>query len=96
MGFPAKINGSWVGVPNDLDSAMTWINGRTYFFKGNGFWKFDNLDIQTMHRDPMMINAYWMKCRETQATHTSNACFISKNILILFISIFLSILSYVV
>ena len=62
MGYPAKINDSWVGVPNNLDSAMTWINGRTYFFKGNGFWIFDNFDIRTTHTEPMMTNAYWMKC----------------------------------
>jgi YHS domain-containing protein len=96
IGYPAKINDSWVGVPNNMDAAMTWINGRTYFFKGKGFWTFDNLDIQTTHREPMMTNSYWMKCREEELDGRSSSTSLSKNILILFISIFVSIVNYVV
>ncbi len=96
MGYPAKINDSWVGVPNNMDAAMTWINGKTYFFKGKGFWTFDNLDIQTTHREPMTTNSYWMKCREEELDGRSSSTSLSKNILILFISIFVSIVNYVV
>lgn len=71
MGYPAKLNESWIGVPNNLDSAMTWINGRTYFFKGNGFWIFDNLNIRTTRTEPMMTNAYWMKCRHVGSSSTN-------------------------
>jgi YHS domain-containing protein len=93
MGYPAKINDSWLGVPNNLDSAMTWFNGRTYFFKRNGFWIFDNLDIRTTHTEPMMTNAYWMKCRDELSSSASS---LSKNILIVFISILAAILNYAV
>lgn len=62
MGYPVPINASWVGVPDNIDSAVTWMNGKTYFFKGNGFWIFDNIKIIVTHFEPMKINMYWMKC----------------------------------
>ena len=32
-GYPKKIS-TW-GLPNNLDAAFTWTNGKTYFFKVN-------------------------------------------------------------
>lgn len=92
MGYPAKINVSWTGVPSNLDSALTWINGRTYFFKGTGFWIFDNVHIQTKHRDPMMTRAYWMKCRKDELESGSST--VSKNFTILIISLLAFIVNY--
>ena len=33
-GYPKKISPIWKGLPPNLDSALTWRNGVTYFFKG--------------------------------------------------------------
>ena len=31
------------GLPNNIDAAVTWTDTKkTYFFKGNNYWKFDN------------------------------------------------------
>lgn len=62
LGYPIKINVSWVGVPNELDSALTLTNGSTYFFKGRGFWEFDNLKMRTIDVKPSTINDSWIKC----------------------------------
>ena len=61
MGYPVSINNSWEGIPNNIDSAMTWINGKTYFFKGRGFQIFDK-NMAVANFEPMATNMYWMKC----------------------------------
>ena len=33
IGYPRLIRSDWAGLPNDIDAAFTWTNGRTYFFK---------------------------------------------------------------
>ena len=36
-GYPKEISSVWKGVPSNVDAAITWKNGRTYFFKGMKF-----------------------------------------------------------
>ena len=36
---PRLISEDWEGVPNDLDAAFTWTNGKFYFFKGSQYWR---------------------------------------------------------
>ncbi|XP_055339683.1 uncharacterized protein LOC129589148 isoform X2 [Paramacrobiotus metropolitanus] len=31
-------------LPNDIDAAFTWINGHTYFFKGQLYWKYKGFE----------------------------------------------------
>ena len=34
----------WLGLPDDVDAAFTWQGTKaTYFFKGNLYWKFENM-----------------------------------------------------
>ncbi|CAL1292800.1 unnamed protein product [Larinioides sclopetarius] len=41
-GYPRKINEDWEGLPGNLDAALTWTNGNTFFFKENHYWRFKN------------------------------------------------------
>ena len=38
-GYPKKISSVWREVPSNVDAAITWKNGRTYFFKGMAFFQ---------------------------------------------------------
>ncbi|XP_077988703.1 stromelysin-1-like [Glandiceps talaboti] len=39
----ALISNGWPGLPDDLDAAVYWrSNQRTYFFKGDLYWRFSN------------------------------------------------------
>lgn len=40
--YPKLISEVWEGVPDDLDEAMLYPNGVTYFLKGLKYWKFND------------------------------------------------------
>ena len=39
--YPRPIT-NWEGIPDNLDAATTYTNGKTYFFKGSKYYKFDD------------------------------------------------------
>lgn len=39
----------WEGVPDDLDEAMLYPNGVTYFLKGLKYWKFNDGKLRVPH-----------------------------------------------
>ncbi|GFG29462.1 hypothetical protein Cfor_02853 [Coptotermes formosanus] len=66
-GYPHNID-RWRGVPSDLDAAMTWTDGSTYFFKGKLFWRFDNTLIRTDNHYPLPAPQHWVGCPEKPDT----------------------------
>ena len=39
--YPRPIS-NWEGIPNDVDDALQYTNGYTYFFKKGSYWRFDD------------------------------------------------------
>lgn len=60
-GYPKHME-RWRGVPQNLDAATTWKDGKTYFFKGNLYWKFDNDWVITTESSPMPASQTWLGC----------------------------------
>lgn len=52
----------WGGVGYNIDSAFQWKDHKTYFFKGKGFWKFNDHYMQVGHERPRPSAPVWMKC----------------------------------
>lgn len=52
----------WGGIGYNIGSAFQWKDHRTYFFKGKGFWKFDDHYMQVGHEQPRSSAHFWMKC----------------------------------
>lgn len=41
---------------------MIVISGKTYFFKGKGFWKFNDLRMRVEHDEQKESAQFWMGC----------------------------------
>ncbi|KAF7286333.1 hypothetical protein GWI33_006061 [Rhynchophorus ferrugineus] len=63
QGYPMHMD-RWPGVPHNLDAATTWIDGITYFFKDELFWKFDNEWIRASGSSPLPVGPLWLGCKE--------------------------------
>jgi hypothetical protein len=44
-GYPKPIS-NWEGIPNDVDDALQYSNGYTYFFKEGKYWRFNDKKFQ--------------------------------------------------
>ena len=68
-GYPRDMK-VWRGIPNNIDAAFQWKNGRSYFFKGNQYYAFDDNDVRVLKvRDdpyPRDVASYWMGCTNPQ------------------------------
>eukprot|EP00794_Sanderia_malayensis_P004808 gene4808-5438_t len=62
VGYPKKISSIWKGLPNNVDSAITWRNRATYFFKGPYYYRIDPWTARVEPGYPKTINRIWTKC----------------------------------
>lgn len=45
---------------------MFLLSGKTYFFKGKGYWQFDDYRMKVRHEQQRKSAVQWMGCRQTQ------------------------------
>jgi hypothetical protein len=66
IGYPRAIADGWRGIiPNNIDAALQWGNGRSYFFKGKDYFAIDDYTLEVLKADPpypRKISTYWMGC----------------------------------
>lgn len=44
-GYPRLISRTWMGLPGNIDAAFTYKNGKTYFFKGSKYWRYQGTTL---------------------------------------------------
>ena len=63
--YPRPIS-NWVGIPNNLDSALQYKNGKSYFFKNGRYYRFDDkvftLDMNADPSFPRETGFWWFGC----------------------------------
>ncbi|XP_069346771.1 matrix metalloproteinase-19 isoform X2 [Eulemur rufifrons] len=59
--YPKPIKKLFTGVPDQPSAAMSWRDGRVYFFKGKEYWRL-NQQLQVEKGYPRNIAHNWMHC----------------------------------
>lgn len=63
--YPRPIS-NWVGIPDNLDSALQYSNGKSYFFKDGRYYRFDDkkfeLDTSANPSFPRELGYWWFGC----------------------------------
>ena len=57
---------NWDGIPDNLDTAMQYSDGKTYFFKDGRYYKFDDRTLSVEEDKPSYprdTGEYWFGCR---------------------------------
>ncbi|XP_004700892.1 matrix metalloproteinase-19 [Echinops telfairi] len=60
--YPKPIKKLFTGVPDQPSAAMSWRDGRVYFFKGKHYWRL-NRQLRAEKGFPRDIAQNWMHCR---------------------------------
>lgn len=55
--------------PRERHSNRFPSTGKTYFFKGKGFWKFEDSIMRVAHDRPLSSAHHWMGCERTEVEH---------------------------
>ncbi|CAL8322276.1 unnamed protein product [Lota lota] len=57
----------WKALPPNLDDAMRWSDGSSYFFKGKEYWRVLASDMEVEAGFPRLIAKDWLHCTEMQS-----------------------------
>src|SRR6218665_75763 len=44
--FYPQLLSMWKGLPSKIDTAFSYMNGRTYFFSGSNFYRFNDVSFK--------------------------------------------------
>ncbi|XP_004861422.1 matrix metalloproteinase-19 isoform X2 [Heterocephalus glaber] len=70
--YPKPIKELFTGVPNQPSAAMSWRDGRVYFFKGVKYWRL-NRQLRVEKGYPRNTAHNWMHCHPHTPGTTSSA-----------------------
>ncbi|XP_054985186.1 matrix metalloproteinase-19 [Sorex araneus] len=70
--YPKPIKKLFTGVPDRPSAAMSWRDGRVYFFKGKQYWSL-NRQLRVEKGYPRDIALNWMHCRPRSPATTPSA-----------------------
>lgn len=61
-GYPSWLAEKWHGIPNNIDAVISMINGKTYFFKGDLYWMYNNYWIRPKRGYPRRTSINLLGC----------------------------------
>lgn len=61
LDYPRDIS-IWTGIGYNIDAAFQYTNRKTYFFKGDGYWEFNDDLMNVAHPRKLSSARKWMNC----------------------------------
>ena len=61
-GYPRLITSAWRKVPAYINSVFAWKNGKTYFFKGDKYYRLNDRIVQVASGYPRSVTQDWSSC----------------------------------
>lgn len=61
LDYPRDIS-IWDGIGHSIDAAFQYTNHKTYFFKGFGYWEFNDDRMRVAHNKRLLSARKWMNC----------------------------------
>lgn len=61
FGYPRPTT-HWRGIPKSVTAAFKWTNGRTYFFSGKKYYRFNDQLFMTDTSYPREVATWWLGC----------------------------------
>lgn len=61
---------NWDGIPNNVDAALHYSDGKSYFFKNGQYYKFDDDTISVEDGSPKYprdTGTWWFGCSDTKS-----------------------------
>lgn len=66
-GYPKDIQIGWPDLPDNIDAAVTWSNGKSYVFDGKDYLRLksypENRKVYVDRYYPKNTAEKWMKCK---------------------------------
>lgn len=62
--YPMILGEKWRGIPNNIDAAISMTNGKTYFFKGDLYWMYNNHWIRPERGYPRRTSSNLLNCSQ--------------------------------
>lgn len=59
--YPKPVSMLFTGLRSSVDAALTWTNGKIFFFKGDKYWRMNAL-LQVDRGYPLSKKERWMRC----------------------------------
>ncbi|KAM9813742.1 matrix metalloproteinase-19 [Neosynchiropus ocellatus] len=59
--YPKPLDKLFTGVPSNIDAAFTWSNGKIFFFRGDKYWRVNEL-LRVDRGYPLSKKERWMRC----------------------------------
>ena len=84
--YPKSIS-EW-GLPDNINGALQWDNGRTYFFQQGQYWRFNDRRFaidRSSKPFPRSTGPWWFGCPQTRPLHNdeeeANVLFDNDNVI---------------
>lgn len=69
--YPRPLS-DWKGIPRGLNGALTWPDGKLYFFKEQQYWRFDPGKVRITETGNWTTTLQWIGCQRNSSLENND------------------------